>query len=174
MPRAHQELVAPTQHLGLGVRNTSRQYSRVRGVHGHRCDALAQPAPAKVFTFPSRAAPAIPGRSEARPAAPSADEGDDDILDLDAGDEIDDGDDEELLLGGDDVLTTPVAAPPIDPPTDDDIGTTPAPTASGGTLFERMSSIARGASQAQIDEESTGYGGEPIDIPRFLNRQNNQ
>ena len=44
----------------------------------------------------------------------------------------------------------------------------------GGTLFERMSNIARGAAKAQIDENDGDYGAEPIDIPRFLNRQNNQ
>jgi cell division protein FtsZ len=45
-----------------------------------------------------------------------------------------------------------------------------------GTLFERMSNIARGAAQAQGDEEEStpGFRREPIDIPRFLNRQNNQ
>jgi cell division protein FtsZ len=37
-----------------------------------------------------------------------------------------------------------------------------------------MSNIARGAPKAQIDEDETGYRREPIDIPRFLNRQNNQ
>jgi cell division protein FtsZ len=44
-----------------------------------------------------------------------------------------------------------------------------------GTLFERMSNIARGAPKANIDEEEgPGFRREPIDIPRFLNRQNNQ
>jgi cell division protein FtsZ len=169
------ELVDPDANIiwGSAFNNDLGGKIRVSVVAtGIEAEALAQPAPGKVFTFPSRAAPPIPGRSETKPATPAADEGEDDILDLDAGDEIENGD--ELLLGGDDVLTTPVAAPPIDPPADDDIGTNPAPTASGGTLFERMSSIARGASQAQIDEEDTSYGGEPIDIPRFLNRQNNQ
>ena len=33
------------------------------------------------------------------------------------------------------------------PPADNEAG--PAPTASGGTLFERMSNIARGAAKAQ-------------------------
>jgi cell division protein FtsZ len=42
--------------------------------------------------------------------------------------------------------------------------------ASGGTLFERMSNIARGAAKADGDPTST----DPLDIPRFLNRQNNQ
>ena len=39
-----------------------------------------------------------------------------------------------------------------------------------------MSNIARGAPKAQIDEEDSapGFRREPIDIPRFLNRQNNQ
>jgi cell division protein FtsZ len=42
-------------------------------------------------------------------------------------------------------------------------------------LFERMSNIARGAPKANIeDEDRPGFRREPIDIPRFLNRQNNQ
>jgi cell division protein FtsZ len=50
----------------------------------------------------------------------------------------------------------------------------PAPAAKqgGGTLFERMSSIARGNAKtpgADDDDRS-----DPLDIPRFLNRQNNQ
>ena len=85
----------------------------------------------------------------------------------------DEGDD-ELLLDADDILTTPVGAPPIAPPEDED--STQAPGAAGGTLFERMSNIARGAPKAQIgeDEPNTGFKDEPFDIPRFLNRQNNQ
>jgi len=41
-------------------------------------------------------------------------------------------------------------------------------------LFERMSNIARGAPKAQIDEDDASLKRDPIDIPRFLNRQNNQ
>ena len=39
-----------------------------------------------------------------------------------------------------------------------------------------MSNIARGAPKAQIgeDEPNAGFKDEPFDIPRFLNRQNNQ
>ena len=81
---------------------------------------------------------------------------------------------EELLLGSDDILTSPVGAPPIDPPADEDEADEPTATAAGGTLFERMSNIARGAPKAQIDEDEADYKREPIDIPRFLNRQNNQ
>jgi cell division protein FtsZ len=47
---------------------------------------------------------------------------------------------------------------------------TPAPTPGGGTLFERMSNIARGAAKVDADTEAK----DPLDIPRFLNRQNNQ
>ena len=51
--------------------------------------------------------------------------------------------------------------------------------ASSGTLFERMSNIARGAAKAQVDEEGepgprVRTARDPLDIPRFLNRQNNQ
>ena len=89
-------------------------------------------------------------------------------------DEITDEDEgDELLLGSDDILTSPVGAPPIDPPEDEDDTEQPR-AAAGGTLFERMSNIARGAPKAQIDEDESSYPNEPIDIPRFLNRQNNQ
>jgi len=55
----------------------------------------------------------------------------------------------------------------------------PAAKPAGGTLFERMSNIARGAAKAQVDEEEEAgqrlrAGRDPLDIPRFLNRQNNQ
>jgi cell division protein FtsZ len=39
----------------------------------------------------------------------------------------------------------------------------------GGTLFERMSSATRGAARDETPTE-----GNPLDIPRFLHRQNNQ
>jgi cell division protein FtsZ len=73
-----------------------------------------------------------------------------------------------------------VGKPPIAPPTDEET-TAPAPapaaTTGGGTLFERMSNIARGAPKAQLDgDDAKGESGHdaPIDIPRFLNRQSNQ
>jgi len=51
----------------------------------------------------------------------------------------------------------------------------PAKGAGGGTLFERMSNIARGADKAQVEEEpQPRLRREPLDIPRFLGRQNNQ
>jgi cell division protein FtsZ len=134
---------------------------------GIDADAVQQPAPGKVFTFP--AAQRASGKA-ATPAAETVEE-EDAPLELGA-----DEDSEELLLGDDDILTTPVGKPPIAPPTDEEAAEeTPAAAASGGTLFERMSNIARGASKAELDEEPGESGAQPpIDIPRFLNRQNNQ
>jgi cell division protein FtsZ len=44
----------------------------------------------------------------------------------------------------------------------------------GGTLFERMSSIARGAAKAQVEEDRPSERRDSHDLPGFLNRQNNQ
>ena len=95
-----------------------------------------------------------------------------------------DEDSDELLLDPDDILTSPVSGAPIAPPADDELEAIedsadqpeqPKAARESGTLFERMSNIARGAAKAQgEDEQPTEYRGEPIDIPRFLNRQNNQ
>jgi len=56
-----------------------------------------------------------------------------------------------------------------------------AETRQSGTLFERMSNIARGAAKAQVPEAEEeeaprmrAAARDPLDIPRFLNRQNNQ
>ena len=113
-----------------------------------------------MFSFPARqlavTAPA-PEASDETPETEAAAE--------DGGD--------ELLLDADDILTSPVGSPPIAPPADED-DSAQATGTTGGTLFERMSNIARGAPKAQIDEEEPDYKRDPIDIPRFLNRQNNQ
>jgi len=163
------ELVDPDANIiwGSAFNNDLGGKIRVSVVAtGIEADAVAQPAPGKVFTFPARQSAPVVAPVEA--AAPAIE----DTTESDLG--SDDGDD-ELLLGSDDILTTPVGVPPIAPPDDeDDAGTTAA--ATGGTLFERMSNIARGAPKAQLDENEpqAGFKREPIDIPRFLNRQNNQ
>ncbi|MFM9851379.1 MAG: cell division protein FtsZ [Sphingomonadaceae bacterium] len=54
-------------------------------------------------------------------------------------------------------------APALAPP--------PRVATQGATLFERMSNIARGAAKADGDPTAPS---DPLDIPRFLNRQNNQ
>jgi len=161
------ELVDPDANIiwGSAFNNDLGGKIRVSVVAtGIEAEVGAQPAPGKVFSFPARAvaAPAVAVTMT------------DPVIEQDSAVETTAAqDDEELLLGADDILTSPVGAPPIAPPADED--ETEAPSASGGgTLFERMSNIARGAPKAQIDEEEPSYKREPIDIPRFLNRQNNQ
>ena len=143
---------------------------------GIEADNVAQAQPAKVFTFPTRT-PAAP-----QPAPDPELTAEDDGSTLELTEIAEEQEDEELVLESDDILTTPVGAPPIAPPSDeDDSGIEDAsdePKASstaGGTLFERMQNIGRGASRAQLDEQPSGEAArDPIDIPRFLNRQNNQ
>jgi len=159
------ELVDPDANIiwGSAFNNDLGGKIRVSVVAtGIEAEVGAQPQPAKVFSFPTR--PTAPVQAAPAPEPETA---------IEEAPETDASDDEsdELLLDADDILTSPVGAPPIAPPEDED--TTEAP-AGGGTLFERMSNIARGAPKAQIDEGEADYRREPIDIPRFLNRQNNQ
>jgi cell division protein FtsZ len=162
------ELVDPDANIiwGSAFNNDLGGKIRVSVVAtGIEADAVAAPQPGKVFSFPARAPAA------AAPAA-VAPENAEEAIDTTA----EEGDD-ELLLGADDILTSPVGSAPIAPPDDEDEIETPAAN-TGGTLFERMSNIARGAPKAQLDEEDEepqpSYKRDPIDIPRFLNRQNNQ
>jgi len=168
------ELVDPDANIiwGSAFNNDLGGKIRVSVVAtGIEAEVGAQPAPAKVFSFPQRSTGAGPATMQPAPAAPEPttpetdEDSPPDLTDEDAGDD-------ELLLDSDDILTAPVGAPPIAPPEDEDMTFQPAGI-GGGTLFERMSNIARGAPKAQIDEEEPGLR-EPIDIPRFLNRQNNQ
>jgi cell division protein FtsZ len=159
------ELVDPDANIiwGSAFNNDLGGKIRVSVVAtGIEADAVAQPQPGKVFTFPARQ-PA----TAAQPASPEP-AAEEDVEPLDLTEEAGD----ELLLDADDILTMPVSPAPIAPPEEEE---PEGAAAAGGTLFERMSNIARGAPKAQIDEEgdSLGYD-EPIDIPRFLNRQNNQ
>jgi cell division protein FtsZ len=94
---------------------------------------------------------------------------------------------DELMLEPQSMLDTEVISNPVPPMFDDtaDISEEPrrrwligdteeaprAAPASGGTLFERMSNIARGAAKA---DPAPAEPSDPLDIPRFLNRQNNQ
>ena len=184
------ELVDPDANIiwGSAFNNDLDGKIRVSVVAtGIEAETGIQAQPAKVFTFPGRHA------ASSSPAAQAADEADseeNDALDLTEELSTDDGEGEELLLDSEDILTSPVGSAPIAPPDDDsalsDIEddkaaeqapkATGAATGSGGTLFERMSSMARGAPRAQIDEDkpAPSFSQQPIDIPRFLNRQNNQ
>jgi cell division protein FtsZ len=166
------ELVDPDANIiwGSAFNNDLGGKIRVSVVAtGIEAEVGVQPQPAKVFSFPTRATASTP----AAPAPEAMDIAaeDDMAAEMELTDEVEG---EELVLGADDILTSPVGAPPIDPPADED--EVQQPTASGGgTLFERMSNIARGAPKAQIDEDGEAdTRRDPIDIPRFLNRQNNQ
>ena len=163
------ELVDPDANIiwGSAFNNDMGGKIRVSVVAtGIEADAIAQAAPGKVFTFPPRTT-AGTAASDADAIGAAADDEAPEI-ELTAEEQ-----DDELLLGSDDILTSPVGAPPINPPEDEDQSDQPAASA-GGTLFERMSNIARGAPKAQIEDDESGFSSDPIDIPRFLNRQNNQ
>ncbi|HEX8484121.1 cell division protein FtsZ [Sphingomonas sp.] len=130
------------------------------------------------FAAPAPAPAAVAARSEAPP-------------------EVDDAADDELVLGAETIVEQPAqptyAAPVtrafddvVPVPAADEGGARrrwlapgneaepePVPAAPrvkmGGTLFERMSNAARGAQREDGEAEK-----EPVDIPRFLHRQNNQ
>ena len=81
---------------------------------------------------------------------------------------------DELVLGDDAIqldeeeeAPAKTSASPVPP--------APRVATSGGTLFERMSNLTRGASKSDEDDDGEDdKSRDPLDIPRFLNRQNNQ
>ena len=161
---------------------------------GARTAAPAAEAPRITSTPPSRRSrpPRRPERAEAasprsprrRPTsstldAPMAEEEAADELLLDAamlGDEDDGGESfiEEDFAGGPESVA-PGTRSWIDGEPEAAAEPEARPAREGGTLFERMSSIARGAAKAQVEEEpQPRLRRDPLDIPRFLGRQNNQ
>jgi cell division protein FtsZ len=179
------ELVDPDANIIWGSAFNNNMQGRIRVsvvATGIEAEIGMTAQPGKVFSFPTT-------RATAPATAPAPAPVVEDNAPFDLTTEADDGETDELLLDSDDILTSPVGSAPIAPPADDDIDTT-EPTAAmagdepatprvareTGTLFERMSNIARGAAKAQVDEEESepGIRREQIDIPRFLNRQNNQ
>jgi cell division protein FtsZ len=138
--------------------------------------AAPEPEPAPVAD-PVAPAPAPITFDDVTPTAAA----DEDELTLEAPDALPPAAD-ELVLGSDAVVPAAPAAqePPREPTIrrrwltggDEEEVAAPAPAPveapkkSGGTLFERMAA-ARGGSKDDDDKDS-------LDIPRFLNRQNNQ
>ncbi|WP_260582592.1 cell division protein FtsZ [Sphingopyxis sp. PET50] len=140
----------------------------------------AAPAPAPVVEEPVEEAPVeaavaapaapdpAPGFSlgdgaSAEPAAPEAAVEEEPMILSEVAATYDDTAD-ELVLGEPEAATPAHQPPPA-----------PAPAAAaapigGGTLFERMSRLSRGAPPAEDDDGKE----DGVDIPRFLGRQNNQ
>jgi cell division protein FtsZ len=175
-------------------------------------EVMPIPQPAKVFTFPAVRAAEPPRTEvapepEMAPITLVAPEGmmderapetmaegaaEPEELTLDAPiAEEDEDEGEELLLDSVDMQAEDVPEP-MDAPeeavaatrswlTREELPAEPE-AKTGGTLFERMSNIARGAAKAQVEDSQeedaprmrTGTTRDPLDIPRFLNRQNNQ
>ena len=165
---------------------------------GIEAEASAHPEPAKPFAFPprSRTEARAPGTEPAAaaaqaPAPPPAPKPEADPRELPVA-AAKDEDEDELVLGDEAVTAAPAeheqiaafgegrpAPAPAGPRRwlpDDAEPAPPAPRAArdGGTLFERMSSMARGAAKPGADDEEEGATRDPLDIPRFLNRQGNQ
>src|SRR4051812_27907326 len=115
------ELVDPDANIiwGSAFNNDLGGKIRVSVVAtGIEADALTQPQPGKVFTFPARTA--APAQTAPEPEAATDEADDDGEMDLTSGEESD-----ELVLGSDDILTSPVGSPPIAPPDDEDDGEQP-------------------------------------------------
>jgi cell division protein FtsZ len=172
---------------------------------GIEADVSNMPEPAKPFSFParSRTEVRVPGSESAAPASAQTMPLDAPTLDLaepaTPAPTIQ-PDEDELVLGEEaQVSATPEeheaiaafdeskAAEVEQAPArtsgprrwlqDNDAAATPAaaPSRSGSTLFERMSSMARGSSKVgAADEDEDEVSRDPLDIPRFLNRQSNQ
>jgi cell division protein FtsZ len=124
---------------------------------------------------------AVPGFSDAS-AAPVAsyDDMTGEVETVGEPDETADDGDDELVLGGTDAPVDSAApmygslsSPPTPAPQTADDGDAQPRPAGGGTLFERMSRLSRGTA-AKTDDDGDGDGDGGVDIPRFLNRQNNQ
>jgi cell division protein FtsZ len=131
--------------------------------------AAYEPAPAPVVAPPPMAAPFATAEDEL-PAphilAPAPEDSEPDELTLEPPTIAATFDDaSELVL---EEFAEPVAAKPEPEP-----APAPPPRSVGGTLFERMSQLARGNSRHEDDDDNDG-GRSEFEVPRFLNRQNNQ
>ena len=173
------ELVDPDANIIWGSAFNNNMEGRIRVsvvATGIEVETSSGAQPGKVFSFPTAGRPAALSPAHApAPTPPVESRSSESTLDLTETDLADD----ELVLDSDDILADPVVGSPIAPPLDEDdtalTATGEAKPRESGTLFERMSNIARGAAQAQVeDEPAPGFRREPLDIPRFLNRQNNQ
>jgi cell division protein FtsZ len=191
------ELVDPDANIIWGSAFNNQLDGKIRVsvvATGIEAEASAMPEPARVFAFPGFKKPeiAVPAAAVAAPevetavAAPQAAAEPAKAAPAPAAEAarfVDPSltaEDELLLDTG--AMMAPEPAPVVQVEEAPKAGSrwlsTPAPepeakapTPGGGTLFERMSNIARGS--AKVDT-SVDTSKDPLDIPRFLNRQNNQ
>jgi len=159
---------------------------------GARTAAPAAEAPKVVLTPPEPVAEAAEAAPEPEVAEEAVDELtlDEPVAGEEAGDELlldsamlgdeDDGgesfiEEGDLIASGGPESVAPGTRSWIDGEPEAEAEPEARPAREGGTLFERMSSIARGAAKAQVEEEpQPRLRRDPLDIPRFLGRQNNQ
>ncbi|MEW4466397.1 cell division protein FtsZ [Parasphingorhabdus sp. JC815] len=117
-------------------------------------------------------------KPQAAPApSPAATYSDDDLDDgmaaapsfasLAPGMSSDEPEEDELILGGESIQPEPENKPAKSEPA-------PRVVSGGGTLFERMSNLTRGTKSEDEGQNDEDGSRDPLDIPRFLNRQNNQ
>ena len=165
---------------------TMPEPARVFAFPGFKAKTVDAPAPvvataAKIAEEPPLVLTPPEMQSAVGVAEPGATAGDDDLL-LDTPVDIEaaaSAESDELLLEAE---AAPAAAVSFDD-TNPSVGSrwlAPDPVRvtedakptipGGGTLFERMSNMARGAAKVEPDTDAK----DPLDIPRFLNRQNNQ
>ena len=197
------DLVDPDANIIWGSAFNNDLEGRIRVsvvATGIEADAATNAEPSKLFAFPprSRTEARIPGMSE--PAAPiaaaepvAANEtgpAPTDTLDLGAPEA---SDEDELVLGEAPAVSATPAEHEQIAAFEPEASETPAqprrrwlaePTEASaepkakpvreGTLFERMSSMARGSAKLGDDGDSADAARDPLDIPRFLNRQSNQ
>ncbi|MBB5686071.1 cell division protein FtsZ [Sphingobium boeckii] len=181
------ELVDPDANIIWGSAFNNDLEGRIRVsvvATGIEADVASAPEPARVFAFPTArpapvaVTPVTEAAADETPApvleAPEEIAAEGDELLLDTGRIVEEASAEEAPLE----LSEEVKAEPVTPTwlagTADTAEAAPeerAPRVStgGGTLFERMSNIARGNKADDAEGRS-----DPLDIPRFLNQQNNQ
>ncbi|WP_019831623.1 cell division protein FtsZ [Sphingomonas sp. PR090111-T3T-6A] len=190
------ELVDPDANIIWGSAFNNELDGKIRVsvvATGIEAEAGAHAEPAKVFSFPA-AKPRVEAAPVAPPpvAAPAPAPVEPPVAAAPAPEP--EPAEDELLLGSETMLTPQAEEQPERPAAAEAEPEAPGrrwlssgadiePTrtarttgagGSGGTLFERMSSIARGAAKAQVDEDRPSERRDSNDLPGFLNRQNNQ
>ena len=137
--------------------------------------SYSAPAPTPSFAAPRPAPAAAPAPAPVAAAEPEA---------LDLGVVAQSLDDTDTETGGADELLLDTAS--VQPPEETGYAGQAAPAGEpagskaprvatgGGTLFERMSSLSRGSARSEEEEADDSGDAPPLNIPRFLGRQNNQ